>query len=268
MIDFAHDLLRFQAPIAAAVAGYANKHADPATAAAYPPVARIDFDLWLGDGGGSPPAARLHFDTRDPSLADADWDHPELATIAFLHWQPDIYDDQFQARMPDGKTRTINSAKFDQTLHRFFVHALLAARDAGLFAPLPKTADCQLHVANFDCGFFWPDFDDQGLENMADPKVNGQRRSNLPPRSAEQRLDEDQDLYDLWLDIDPSSQTTAIAALNSALNIGLPAARALLESKGPIARDLKAPEIHRLAQIFRAKNLNVRTEPPFPHPLT
>jgi hypothetical protein len=267
MIDFANDLLRFQPPIAAAVADYARKHADPATSSKYPPVTRIDFDLWLGDGGGSPPAARLHFDTRDPSPGD-DWTHPEVATIAFLHWQPDIYSDQFQARMPDGKIRTISSAKFDQTLHRFFVDALLAARDAGLFAPLPKTPACQLHVNNFDCGFFWPDFDDEGIENMADPKANGQRRSDLPPRSAEQRLDEDQDVYDLYLDIDKASQTTAIAAINSALNIGLPAARTLLQSGHPIIRDAKAPEIHRLALLFRAKNLNVRIEPFFPHPLT
>jgi hypothetical protein len=201
---------------------------------------------------------------------DAVWTHEGFATIEFPHWGVE-FDRAFEATTPeeksievrgiDGVVRTISHAKIDQTFHRFYVDALLAARAAGVFEPLPKAPRCELEVVNNDCGFSWPEYDDAGLENMADPA--GTRLSPERPRTPAERLAGDDTAYDVWL-ADPAGKP-AIAAVNAAYGCGLLAAKQIAQSGTPVARDVKATEVARLARLFRDRGPSIRIDPPFRH---
>lgn len=258
MIDFGKgaDLLRER--LKQIVADYVNLKG--------PPVTRLDLDIWLGDGGDSPPAATVHLDT-----TGNDWpgegSHPSFATIAFPHWMNEYGRDEGEVRAMNGSIRKVTSAKRDQIFHGFFVDALLAARDAGVFDRLPKSPTCELGVVNFDCGFFWPEESDRGLMNMADARHNGTRLSNTPSPSADERIKLDERAYDLWVEVTPTSKTTAVVGTAAALGIGLSAARELVESGSPLLRDESALEVQRVAKLLRERGLEVRFDPPFPYPL-
>jgi hypothetical protein len=45
-------------------------------------------------------------------------------------------------------------------------HALLTARDAGVFKRLPKTENCQMGVENLEWYYGWPIYKDRGKENL------------------------------------------------------------------------------------------------------
>ena len=271
MIDLQDDATYVRGQLAGAVAKYARLQADPVSRANHPPVTRIDLDLWMGDGGETPPSARVCFDTVVRDGWDAVWTHEGFATIEMWQWKADF--DAFDGislpvRGTDGVVRTITSKKFDQTFHRFWVDALLAARDAGVFEPLPKAPRCEMNVVNNDCGFGWPAYDDAGLENMADPRENGTRLSPDPPTPPEQRLECDGDAYDLWIELNGKSSAAAISAVSTATGSGIAAARQRVESGEPLGRDVTAVEVRRLARLLRSRGLGFRTDPAFPHAFT
>jgi hypothetical protein len=133
MIDFAKDAGLICDRLREIVDDYARLKGTPVT--------RLDLEIWLGDGGDSPPAATVHLDS-----SGNDWpgegSHPSFATIDFSHWLSEYEADAVNVRLIDGKTRQVTPAKRDQTFHGFFVDALLAARDAGALDHLPNTPNC------------------------------------------------------------------------------------------------------------------------------
>jgi hypothetical protein len=102
---------------------------------------------------------------------------------------------------------------------------------------------------------------------MADPRKNGSRLSSNPPLSTEQRLEQDEGAYDLWVELSPGNNSAAVAAVNSLLGCGLPAAKHLVESGAPILRDESAREVHRTAAVFQERGVGVRIDPPLPFPI-
>ncbi len=258
MIDFEKDAHLLRERLTQIVADYVKSNGTPVT--------RLDLDIWLGDGGDSPPAATVHIDTTAHDWP-GDGSHPAVGTIEFPHWMTEYDRDEGEVRAMDGSMRQVTSAKRDQIFHGFFVDALLAARDAGVFDPLPKSPKCELGVVNFDCGFFWPEESDRGLMNMADARNNGARLSNAPPTSLDERIKLDERAYDLWVEVTPTSKTTAVVGTAAALGIGLGAAREVVESGAPVLRDESAIEVQRVAKLLRERGLEVRFDPPFPYPL-
>ena len=146
--------------------------------------------------------------------------------------------------------------------HGFFVDALRLLRDEGAFDALPKRFGCELGVMCFECGWSWPDEPDRGLVNLADPREPPRRLSADPPPEA-QRVAEDAAAFDVWADPAGVSPARAAAAVHSALGMGLPAARELLSSGEPVARDVKATEVQRVARTLRRAGLGIVIDPRF-----
>jgi hypothetical protein len=70
-------------------------------------------------------------------------------------------------------------------------------------------------------------------------------------------------VYDVWAEAGTASRARAAAAVRAALGVGLPAARDLIASDQPIARDVKAQEVQRLARALRPAGFGVRVDPQF-----
>jgi hypothetical protein len=115
----------------------------------------------------------------------------------------------------------------------------------------------------FECGWSWPDEHDRGLENLADPREPPRRLSAEPLPPEAQRVAEDAAVYDVWVEAENVSPAKVAVAVNGALNMGLPAARDLLASGEPLARDVKATDVQRLAKPLRRAGVGVRVEPFF-----
>jgi hypothetical protein len=70
--------------------------------------------------------------------------------------------------------------------------------------------------------------------------------------------------YTVWAAWDESTRRQVLVKLGRVLGIGLRASRELLERGTPLAGDLTAPEVSRLARRYASEGLAVRVEPPFP----
>jgi hypothetical protein len=259
MIDLGADYLTVRAMVIDAVARYARMHA---AASEHGPVTRVDLEPYLGDV----PSVTLHLDA-GTNPWPGDGSHRCFATVEFPAWAPEFetHTRGRDIRVTDleGTVRTVSQPKFDQVFHGFFADALRLLRDERAFDPLPKAAGCELGVMCFECGWSWPDEQDRGLENLADPRESPRRLTTEPPVPESQRVADDATAYDVWADADAVSPSKAVAAIHSALGVDLPAARTLLASGEPLARDVKAPEVQRLARALRRAGVGVRVEPWF-----
>jgi hypothetical protein len=262
MIDLGYDYLTVRAMVTDSVARYVRMRAAPATAASCGPVTRIDMEPYLGEV----PNVTLHFDA-GTNPWPGDGSHRCFASVELPGWTPAFEEMESAGGVEvtglDGTVRTVNSAKSDQVFHGFFADALRLLRDEGAFDPLPKAPGCELSVMCFECGWSWPDEEDRGLVNRADSREPPRPLSTEPPRPEAQRVAEDATAYDVWADAGGASPAKAAAAIHSALGVALPAARDLLTSRQPVARDVKATEVRRLAQALRRAGVGVVVEPRF-----
>jgi len=262
VIDLGRDYLTVRAMVVDSVARYVRKHAAPATAAGFGPVTRIDLEPYLGEV----PSVTLHFDA-GTNPWPGDGSHRCFATLEIPEWTAEFdakgVDGDIRITDLEGTDRTVSDAKFDQVFHGFFVDALRLLRDEGAFDPLPKAPGCELGVMCFECGWYWPDEQDRGMENLADPREPPRRLSAEAPVSEAERVAADANAYDVWADVGAVSPAKSAAAIHSALGVALPAARDLITSGQPVARDVKATEVRRLAQALRRAGVAVVVEPRF-----
>jgi hypothetical protein len=262
MTDLGYDYLTVRTMVTDAVARYVRRSAAPATAAAHGPVTRIDLEPYLGEV----PNVTLHFDA-GTNPWPGDGSHRCFASAEFPAWLAGFEaiesDGEIQITDLEGAPRTVTPAKSDQVFHGFFADALRLLRDEGAFDPLPKARGCELGVMCFECGWCWPDEEDRGLVNRADPREPPRPLSTEPPRPEAQRVAEDATAYDVWADAGAVSPAKAAAAIHSALGVALPAVRNLIASGQPVARDVKAAEVRRLAEALRRAGVGVVVEPRF-----
>jgi hypothetical protein len=170
-IDLAADVADLRSMIDQAVEKYAGKHANPKTAAAYPPVSRIDLNFWLGDGGPSSPFIMLQFDTKPGSEPDGDPTHPEFATLKRPKWRAPIlatFDDKpASAKLLNGKSCEITENNVDKIIGEFLVAVLKMAKSSGAWKKLPKLARCEMGVEGGGGSFAWPHYEERGRDNLA-----------------------------------------------------------------------------------------------------
>jgi hypothetical protein len=135
---------------------------------------------------------------------------------------------------------------------------------AGLLIGPQIAPGCELDVECDDFHYGWPDYDDRGVANMANPAENGRRRTPAPTRADSERAADDARLYDVWLVIPAGKDRKhAIAGVGNALGVGVAAARDLLDSGRVMAELVDAREVIRLGKLMRGLGLDIRVEPPF-----
>jgi hypothetical protein len=169
-IDLRKDAADVQAMIADAARNYGAKHKAELTANKHPPVSRIDLIFSLGDSE-STPWVHLHFDTKPGSEPDGDPTHPDFAKLTREDWlaavQAVCEGETVNVVQQDDKSKKCNDAALTETIGKFLVAMLLAARDKGVFTDLPKADRCELGVEDPTTGGFgWPGYDNRGKENL------------------------------------------------------------------------------------------------------
>jgi hypothetical protein len=134
------------------------------------PVSQIDFGFEFGQGN----ELWLVFDTRLDAKPDGEWTLqvgkiPALKRPKWPIWH----------RLPEGaqvffidlKGKKVNVMKDPDNLICNIVgeamkHALLAAREEGVFEPLPKARKCEMGVENMEGFYGWPAYKDRGKKNL------------------------------------------------------------------------------------------------------
>lgn len=169
-IDLRKDAEDVRALLIEGIHRYVAANADPVRAPDHPPVSALSLTYDCGF------AARvlLHFDTRPDFEPDGTWTHDSFEELPRPEWEQaytTLQEGDLQVIDADGSTRTLPAGTDDETYAGFFgpmlVGALTSAREAGEFAPLPKTPGCELGVEEIEGLFGWPDYDDRGKDNLA-----------------------------------------------------------------------------------------------------
>lgn len=134
------------------------------------PVHQIDFGFEFGQQNW----VALVFDTREDAEPDGEWINmiDESEFLQRPNWP--IWDE-----LPEGEQvsfinqagETINVMEDPDNLICTIVgdalkHTLIAARDEGLFRPLPKAKGCQIGVENLEGYYGWPNYEDRGKDNL------------------------------------------------------------------------------------------------------
>ncbi len=134
------------------------------------PVTRIDFCFEFGQGN----ELWLVFDTRPDAEPDGEWtvQVDKVAALKRPKWP-------IWHELPDGEVVffiDLNGAKVNvmkspdkkicKIVGKAMKHALIAARDAGVFKQLPKAEHCEMGVENMEGYYGWPKFKDRGKENL------------------------------------------------------------------------------------------------------
>lgn len=169
-IDLRKDVSDVQAMLAEAALNYSAKHNSAATAKNHPSVSRIDLAFSLGDSE-STPWVHLHFDTKPGSEPDGDPTHPDFAKLTREHWLPAVQavceEETVSIVQLDGNEKECDSSALTETIGKFLVAMLLAARDKGTFAELPRSELCELGVEDPAIGEFgWPSYEERGMTNL------------------------------------------------------------------------------------------------------
>jgi len=286
-IDFRRDAADLQAFIVDTLTNYA---AVPASERGrHDPITRIGLWFWLGDGGDNSPYVAIQLDTRPDAEPDGEWTFEHFAMLERPHWRAPIESlidgaDDVTVTFKDDSTRKLRSAETDQVFGDFCVDVLKSTAAAGLLRGPHVAPGCEMDVECDDFHFGWPDYEDRGLENMADPAENGRRRAPTPPADVEQRFRDDARLYDVFLLVPPDAdRRRAIAGVATALGIGVAAARDLIDASSSsssssggsssgggdrvLAELVDAREVRRLGKLLRGAGLDVRVDPPFRWPI-
>ncbi len=133
-------------------------------------IRRIDFGFEFGQGN----ELWLVFDTRPDAGPDGEWtvqvqkvpalkrpnwpiwaDLPKGEVVNFINLQGETVN---VMRSPDKKICKI--------VGEAMKHAMLTARDQGIFEPLSRAERCELGVENMEGFYGWPHFEDRGKENL------------------------------------------------------------------------------------------------------
>jgi hypothetical protein len=133
-------------------------------------VSQIDFGFEFGQGN----ELWLVFDTRPDASPDGQWTCQVSKVTALKRPKWPIWAD-----LPDGEQvlfvnlegETVNvmkspDKKICKIVGEAMKHALLTARDQGLFQPLLKAERCEMGVENMEGYYRWPKFKDRGKENL------------------------------------------------------------------------------------------------------
>jgi hypothetical protein len=133
-------------------------------------VKRIDFGFEFGQGN----ELWLVFDTRADAQPDGEWTG-QIEKIKGLKrpkwplWE-DLPDGE-QVFFLDLKGKKVNvmrnpDEKICKIVGEAMKHALLTARDQGLFKPLLIAEKCELGVENMEGYYGWPKYEDREKENL------------------------------------------------------------------------------------------------------
>jgi hypothetical protein len=134
-------------------------------------VTQIDFGFEFGQGN----ELWLVFDTRPDPQPDGEWTG-QLDKVKALKrpkwplWE-ELPDDE-AVFFIDLTGKKVNVTKDPDTkagkiIGEAMKHALIAARDEGVFQQLPKAEGCQMGVENMEGHYGWPKYKDRGKENLA-----------------------------------------------------------------------------------------------------
>jgi hypothetical protein len=167
IIDIRQDIPDFLAYIKKRVAEHvtaAKKQKKPK------PVTQIDFGFEFGQGN----ELWLVFDTRPDAEPDGEWTG-QLDKVKSLQrpkwpiWHKLPEDEQVFFIDLKGKKVNVMTNPDEKTckiVGDAMKHALLTARDEGVFKPLPKAEKCQLGVENMEGYYGWPKYEDRGKKNL------------------------------------------------------------------------------------------------------
>ena len=265
-IDFRQDAADLQAFIGKTLGDYGSTPSSDR--GAHDPITRIGLWFWLGDGGPGAPYVAIQLDTRPDAEPDGEWTFEHFAMLERPHWREafDAHDagEELTITFRDGSSRKLRNNEMDQVFGDFCVDVLKSTAAAGLLIGPHIAPGCEMDVECDDFHYYWPDFDDRGVENMANPAENGRRRESTPPRPDSERAQDDARLYDVRLIVPPTKdRKAAIAGAGNALGIGAVAARELIDSGRVLAELVDAREVIRLGKLLRAAGLDIRVEPFF-----
>jgi len=269
-IDFRKDAADLQAFIVKTLSDYAATRSSDR--GRHDPITRIGLWFWLGDGGPGAPYVAIQLDTRPDAEPDGEWTFEHFAMLERPQWHAalDARDagEQLHITFKDGSTRKLRNNEMDQVFGDFCVEVLKSTAAAGLLKGPHIAPGCEMDVECDDFHYGWPEYEDRGLVNMANPAENGRRRASTPPRSDDERAQDDARLYDVWLVVPAAKdRKSAIAGAGNALGIGAVAARDLIDSGRILAELVDAREVIRLGKLLRAVGLDIRVEPPFRWPI-
>ncbi len=145
------------------------------------------FDPATNDGPGDPGPVKMIevgfeysqsgwvvvvFDTRPDAEPDGEWNsHIEGNELERPDWLAAgeanmdgpitlVQLDGTEVELPEG-------TELAEPLGELVKAVLLKARADGVFAALPKTADCELGIEHHDGAYGWPAYEDRGRENLA-----------------------------------------------------------------------------------------------------
>jgi hypothetical protein len=122
------------------------------------------------------------FDTRPDAEWDGEWtgyieERNELARPHWLQALKTLVKRSISLILPDGSRMEIPAVgsaqaryeQFGEVLGEMIKAVLLQARADGVFASLPKAADCELGVEHFNGAYGWPAYESRRQENLAEP---------------------------------------------------------------------------------------------------
>ncbi|MCA9135559.1 MAG: hypothetical protein KDB00_02340 [Planctomycetales bacterium] len=134
------------------------------------PVTRIDFGFEFGQGN----ELWLVFDTRPDAEPDGEWTLKLDKVKALKRPKWPIWEE-----LPDGevvffidlngeKVNVMKSPdkKICKIVGEAMKHAMMEAREAGLFKRLPKAERCEMGVENMEGFYGWPKYKDRGKEDL------------------------------------------------------------------------------------------------------
>ncbi len=114
------------------------------------------------------------FDTRPDAEPDGEWtmliEGNELDRPHWLRAGEVNIDEPITVVQLDGtKAELPAGTDLAKPLGEVVKAAVLKARADGVFASLPKTPGCELGVEDFEGAYGWPNYDERGQDNLAEP---------------------------------------------------------------------------------------------------
>lgn len=133
-------------------------------------VTRIDFGFEFGQGN----ELWLVFDTRPDAQPDGQWtlQVEKVKALRRPNWPiwHELPDDEVVSFIDLAGKKVNVMTSPDKKICRIvgdaMKHALLAARDAGVFNRLRKAEHCEIGVENMEGYYGWPKYKDRGKENL------------------------------------------------------------------------------------------------------
>ncbi len=135
-------------------------------------VSRIDIGFGVYESGW----VCLVFDTRRSPEPDGDWSlYIEETVLERPKWAKAceaVEAGPLTLVLPDGTRRELvagDTSGLVAAMGDMLRAVLLQARDARMFAALPKTPRCELGVEEQDGSYGWPPYESRGADNHAEP---------------------------------------------------------------------------------------------------